>query len=434
MRLLWVLATLASCSYTPPGDRTADALVSDAPDAPPPIECEQPGVTCASASVLATCTTAGMTAVQTACSWGCDDTTGTAHCRALTPSANGVVADDLDPATFGATLDIVLDTATIDGTAGTITDANGAVVVDFHDNNNVGVFRFKSLHVTGAVQLAGANAIALVADGAIQIDAVIDARGCSGGLGQRRAGPGGHNGATKGQSATGNGAGAKGADKSGSGGGGYGGDGGTGGGTGGGSGGAAFGLDIIDVLEGGGAGAGGPGGGGGVGGGGGGAIQIVSNTRIDFAASGGINAGGCGGGLGGSGGNDGGGGGGAGGTILLEAPTIVVAGTLAANGGGGGGSGGTGSSDGANGTLDRLQAPGGGAAAAGGAIGGPGGAGDVLDGDDGLVGALSSGGGGGVGRIRFATLGGTATADDTKLSPARTDDPTTCTEGTATVD
>ena len=74
------------------------------------------------------------------------------------------------------------------------------------------------------------------------------------------------------------------------------------------------------------------------GGGGGGALQITAGVRIDIPGA--IYAGG-GGGRGGwsTWGYAGGGGGGSGGAILLEAPTIMMTGSLDANGAGGGGAG-----------------------------------------------------------------------------------------------
>jgi hypothetical protein len=107
---------------------------------------------------------------------------------------------------------------------------------------------------------------------------------------------------------------------------------------------------------------------------------------------------------------------------LIEAPNISVIGTLAVNGGGGGGGGG--GSGGAAGSLDRNQA-------SGNNNGGSGGAGGTLNGGSGSQ--NSSGGGGGIGRIRFNTRAGTASVDNTKLSPSLNDSPTTCTVGPANV-
>ncbi|MGE0868523.1 MAG: hypothetical protein AB7P03_08175 [Kofleriaceae bacterium] len=105
--------------------------------------------------------------------------------------------------------------------------------------------------------------------------------------------------------------------------------------------GAIVGTNVLDVLE------GGAGGGNGspgfcatpLGGGGGGAVQLSALERIETTANSVIGAGG-GGGAGGlyclalDGGA--GSGGGAGGAIYLDAPTVVLAGIIAANGGGGG--------------------------------------------------------------------------------------------------
>jgi hypothetical protein len=77
------------------------------------------------------------------------------------------------------------------------------------------------------------------------------------------------------------------------------------------------------------------------GGGGGGALQISAGKRIEVLGA--IYAGGGGGRAGyGSWASSGASGGGSGGAILLEAPSIMMTGTLNANGGGGGGGGGDG--------------------------------------------------------------------------------------------
>lgn len=140
------------------------------------------------------------------------------------------------------------------------------------------------------------------------------------------------------------------------------------------------------------------------GGGGGGALQISSRVSISIDAAT-INAGGGGGAFGG--GRGGGGGAGAGGEILLEAPQIMIVGTLAANGGGGGG-GGTGGggipgTPGRDGTPDANPAPGGAAGTPQGAPGGAGAAGVAgafVEAHIGGSGASNwGGGGGGAGRI-----------------------------------
>ena len=166
------------------------------------------------------------------------------------------------------------------------------------------------------------------------------------------------------------------------------------------------------------------------GGGGGGAIQLVAKTSITVGASALVNAGGGGGGAGSSGSATAGAGGGSGGSILFEAPTVMVAGVLAANGGGGGSAGnpvtGTGGSDA---TANATPAPGG-ALSTG--AGGTGSAGATVTGGKGVAAPTGDGdsaGGGGAGRIRINTTSGVATLSGT-LSPAVT---TTCvSQGTLT--
>jgi hypothetical protein len=79
------------------------------------------------------------------------------------------------------------------------------------------------------------------------------------------------------------------------------------------------------------------GGAGGTGGPGGGSIYLAAATRIQIQPTGAIAVNGAGGGGGAT--EAGGGGGGSGGLLVLEAPTILQVGRLAANGGGGGGGG-----------------------------------------------------------------------------------------------
>lgn len=149
---------------------------------------------------------------------------------------------------------------------------------------------------------------------------------------------------------------------------------------------------------------------GGTSGAGGGAIQIVAGQGITVGLFASINAGGGGAGIIR--------GGGSGGAILLEAPSVLVQGILAANGGGGGGYGG----NGANGSASSQPAPGGIEQIDGGAAtGGMGSAGSVIDGGNaggydpqaGFAGA----GGGGAGRIRINTATGSANISGT-ISPA----------------
>jgi hypothetical protein len=160
------------------------------------------------------------------------------------------------------------------------------------------------------------------------------------------------------------------------------------------------------------------------GGGGGGALQITAGQRIEVVGA--IYAGG-GGGIAGfnSQSYSGGSGGGSGGAILLEAPSVVMTGSLNANGGGGGGGGGQ-SKAGENGhdantgtALGGQGDDGGGCALQGYTHGGDGGNGATSSSEPGIGGRLhyisgcldvayvgGGGGGGGLGRIRINTLGG----------------------------
>ncbi len=413
MRLLGFLLLISACQYTAPSNTTGDAPGADATDAPvdvpPPTACTAASRECVNADTLRVCPAAGETSVDTACPWGCLDADGTADCGLLQPVGGGVVPGDLAPTGD----DVTLATGNDIDSDGTITGITAGFTAT--TNNGVTVFRFKSLTISGTIVLAGKQPIALVADGPITVDGILDARGaCVAGV-SRTGGPGGGAGGADGQSAVGPGGGAgNSGNAEGGGGGGHGAGGGTGNSNQ--AGGAAFGDATITTL------AGGGGGGGGEkseGGGGGGAIQLVSNTSITINATGGINAGGCGakGAPGGS--NDAGGGGGAGGTIVFEAPTVTIAGALAVNGG----SGSDENSDGEAGKLDRTRAT---------ASGGDGGAGNVPGGGPG---GTDEGGGGGIGRIRVNTRSGTATVMDTAvLSPSFTDTATTATQGVATVE
>lgn len=140
---------------------------------------------------------------------------------------------------------------------------------------------------------------------------------------------------------------------------------------------------------------------GGEGGDGGGAIYIASATSIAVGMHGVIDVGGEGGHEGGSNG-DGGGGGGSGGMILLESPSVTVAGTLAANGGGGG-EGNTNGIAGENGQRAKQRAAGGKGGDPNGGDGGDGGADSALDGDS-TTDLRDGGGGGGGGAVGFIAI------------------------------
>ncbi|HXN33060.1 MAG TPA: hypothetical protein VN894_14415 [Polyangiaceae bacterium] len=145
---------------------------------------------------------------------------------------------------------------------------------------------------------------------------------------------------------------------------------------------------------------------------GGGAVQIVSATSVEVTAPGVVH-------VGGAGGNWGGSAGGSGGAILLEAPLISIAGTLAANGGGGGGGDGF-CNNGQDGQQSAMPAAGDKCKAN---PGGTGAAGLSIDGSTPASGMLG-GAGGAAGRIRLNTTGGAATIGSTAvISPAPS---TTC--------
>jgi hypothetical protein len=307
-----LVAALPACGFDSPGSG------DDEPSGP---------ASCTSETMLRTSSEDGATVTE--CAWGClsDDSP---RCATFTPAAGVATSADLQAPGLA---DLVLDNATIDTDDGEIPGRRDKGIdvkegIDFQvRSTTASVLRVKSLRVTGNVKLRGDHAIAIVAEGTITIEGIIDGRGdpiCA----PRVAGPGGSDGGAAKLTAPGMGAGAGTlAGDSGGGGGGHGAAGGNGGGTVGAAGGMAFGTTAItELIGGGGGGGGGSGNNSGTGGGGGAAIQLVSNKSITIAMTGGINAGGCGGGKG-SGGNDGGGGGGAGGMILLEAPTITIAGS-----------------------------------------------------------------------------------------------------------
>ena len=407
-------------------DAGGDDMVStgDAVDAPPDTPIPDGG-TCMGASAecvsdtLRTCSGAGGNPVDTLCSWGCKNSP-IAHCGKLQPSGGGVAEGDLDP---DATLADTMLSGIVDGDTGAISGVTSRAAgpgvingIDFETRGQVAIFRFASLSTSGPIMLTGSHPIAFVANGNITISNLVDANGpCT----NTTAGPGGYPGGAGG--VTGNGGGPGGGktgtgtsdDSGGGGGGGYGAAGGHGGNgqtRPGGQAGTFWGNADITVLVGG-AGGGAGGNKGGDGGGGGGALQLSSNGVITIAAAG-INAGGCHGRSTGS--AAAGGGGGAGGAILIEAPSVVVplTGVLAANGGGGGA--GRGGSDGSDGLLSSVMAPGGMQGSSLGGAGGPGGSRANPPGNAGVDNQRNGGGGGGgVGWIKVSTRTGTAQLNGT---------------------
>lgn len=420
-------ATIAACGFSPHAGPDATVIAPDAGT------CRALTAECADEFTLRTCVLVGGTAMDTPCPWGCIGPN--AHCGVLVPSGGGALSSDVlpDPQLH----DVPELEGTVDGSNGSISGLRGSSASGAIDNgiyyyvrNNIAVFRMRSIHVTGNLQVQGPYPVVFVSTGDILISNTVDA-GCF----MDKPGPGGGAGAAAGSNATGSGGGFGGGGDAaiGGGGGGYGGSGGSGGRATGSTstipaGGGAFGDPEIAILVGGGGGGGGGHGGAPLGGAGGGGIQFVANGTLEITPTGTITSGGCGG-TNGAGG-DSGGGGGAGGSILLEALSMTLNGRLAVNGGGGG-AGGMGI-DGQHGSSSRIRALGGNM---GNANGGNGGAGAAFDGGGGGSGTNRGGGGAGsVGRMRFATRTGSATVDNLQLSPALDDPATPTTLGSAHVE
>ncbi len=316
---------------------------------------------------------------------------------------------------------------TIDTTAGTIdcldklTDyTSQAITQNNVDATAAMVFSLSSLAVTASanVTVVGNRPLIIVTEGPISIAGTLQATPASFAQGTSL---GGGFSAPSGGSIKGLGPGAGGAPllttHVGAGGGAYCGKGGNS------TGGVPYGKPEITPLLGGSSGGDGFTGGGA----GGGGIQLISGESISIATTGVIHVGGGGAFFGGNGG-------GSGGAILLEAPTVAVRGTLAANGGAGSANSGSGAES-ANASPDAVAAPGGTTTSttSTGAfvnLGGDGSAAAVIDGTAGQYtlnpgGGLSDfggGGGGGAGRIRINTTSGQATLSGT-LSPSAS---TTC--------
>jgi hypothetical protein len=150
---------------------------------------------------------------------------------------------------------------------------------------------------------------------------------------------------------------------------------------------------------------------------GGGAVQLVAGKSIELAAGAFISAPGSGGQQGGLAADQEATGGGSGGAILIEAPSVTIAGVVAANGGGGGGGAGGNAGGGQSGEPGHDSDA---TFASGGTGGGTGGAGDRADGADATGGAsfTAPGGGGGAGRIRINTSTGSATLTNAVVTPS----------------
>jgi hypothetical protein len=321
----------------------------------------------------------------------------------------------VDPSYFRPGASDLSGVTAIDTTALTINGSMPPGMAFVHDSHGWAVLSVGAWHVDQPVTVTGDAPLVVVAAKAVTIDKPILAAASHGSAGPGGAGPS----AGSGKGGDGNADGL--ADDSGGGGAGFGTAGAKGGddntdGSGGNAG-SLYGALVSDFGggSGGGAGAGSGTCGGGLGGGGagGGAIQISSAVSVTVSNGGGINVAGGGGRGGCSSAGSAGGGGGSGGEIFLEAPSVEVDGTLAANGGGGGGGG----TNGGFNPGDYVDGVSGndGATSAAVASGGKGGGSNGGDGGAGAAGttapqqpdkATNAGGGGGaVGRIWLRTHG-----------------------------
>ncbi|MEO8845293.1 MAG: hypothetical protein ABI591_01710 [Kofleriaceae bacterium] len=355
--------------YSPSG---GEAHVCTVPPSDCPVDrcgCS-PGATTCDGDQETTCNVDGKSTTTSTCSLGCADSKD--HCLAFEPS-NG-----LGPAmaAAGNEHDVVFPTSIrINTDTGMVFDtANAPVQVTSLVSGNIRVYIAHSF-VLSDVTVSGSKALAFVAPGLISLGGTIlaSASGTTAGPG---AGGGGDCVGTFGSAGGGGGNG-------------------TAGGAGytpalGGNTSVAGGLlqTAFAPLQ------GGCSGGGASAGAGGGALQFDSFVKISGASTATIN-------LGGGGADatehDGGG---SGGTVIFEAPTVIIGGGIFANGGAGSACG----ISGPNGTATVSQAVGPSCGNQG--HGGNGGTGTVAPGAGGGP-VDSAGGGGAVGRMHVSTLDGT---------------------------
>ncbi|MBI5498917.1 MAG: hypothetical protein HY907_01630, partial [Deltaproteobacteria bacterium] len=340
------------------GDADGEADLSAEADAETDAEADAgpctAGTTRCTGTTLETCE-AGGTWLARPCINGCLETGGP-HCGVLAPSnlperVLGAGTGSLGPSAWSGrpdTLDIDTDTGEITAGRDTVRPAGEGldpdsgihfrVVAQSGGAPSIGVFAVGDAEIPDNMTawVTGDNAFALVATGAVVVRGTFNCKAWFESTGgPKHPGPGG------GAPGAGPGAGAGGIEDAadgmldgGGGGASFGGQGAAGGyGTIGGAAGTSYGDPSLVPLWGGSGGGDGwdnPG----EGGPGGGACQLVSALSIVVLAGAGLDAAGHGGD--GAGARGGGGGGGSGGGLLLEAPRVTVAGTLAANGGGGG--------------------------------------------------------------------------------------------------
>nr|MBA3820951.1 hypothetical protein [Deltaproteobacteria bacterium] len=166
-----------------PGDGgSADAAIPDAG------VCPSVGTAMCVDNVLRACTAAGQLPTDTVCGWGCRTDGAGPHCGRLQPSGGSLVEADLLP-------EAGLEDKTLNSTGITFNTDNGSITnyrgsgngiqngIEFSLANGVGIFKFRRLTINGApVSFRGANAVALVSETTMDLNAVLDVRGdCAGG-------------------------------------------------------------------------------------------------------------------------------------------------------------------------------------------------------------------------------------------------------------
>ena len=177
---LLALATASACGNVKTSPDAAVPADDAAIDAPP--NCPIGATARCVGDMLETCDGAGNVTGSSACELGCNATEN--RCNQVAPSNNlGAFLDEAATAP-----DLVLSgAATIDTTAGTITDTSGARVVPTSSvavgaGVPVAVFvvKVKSFTTGGNVTVTGNRALAIVSDGAVTIGHTIDISAAAG--------------------------------------------------------------------------------------------------------------------------------------------------------------------------------------------------------------------------------------------------------------
>lgn len=411
-----------------PDGATPDGSIADAsPDA---ASCTPNTVACVGDAIVI-CGIDGTPTSSTACDLGCDASGGTPRCNVLQPTNLASTTCDA-PATMALTIATGVTTIDTGGNCDSLITQTGGPAICVRAYSTISIAQGARLRAVGT------RALALVATSTFTLDGTIDASADGpNGTAAAVAGPGaplaagaggnGGDGTTDNSAIAGGGAGA-----------------GTVGAAGsstvtgaGGTAGATTGNPTLSPLiagsSGGRNGAQTGGNRGAAGGLGGGGLQLVACKTLVIGTTAVIDAGGSGG-AGGPGSTSltasgAGGGGGSGGGVLIEAASVSIAGTIAANGGAGGGGGlrgagvattgapGTAGADGAAGTVVAAGGDGpleSGAGGAGGVLTVAPAVGEAPTASTGAAG----GGGGAVGRIRINVRTGTTPTITGTISPA----------------